>query len=244
MDRTGCGASRGIRQGSPDAERPRQLEARGRVRRIHGDRGAQRVSPGRDSPGTGRDPGACEPPTVGLDVRFGSRYVCANGDGKPPQHVRSVPHSTTEAKMKRPILLALASLVLLVGAALAIADDAAKSAAKSNAAAPAAAAAATPAQAAASTAEHRTFLPGDFKWVDAPAGLPKGAKMAVIHGDPSAPGLFAMRATLPAGYKVPPHFHPADENVTVISGELYMGMGDTWDESKGHALPQGSVSIM
>lgn len=146
--------------------------------------------------------------------------------------------------MKRSILLALASLVLLVGAALAIADDAAKSAAKSNAAAPAAAAAATPAQAAASTAEHRTFLPGDFKWVDAPAGLPKGAKMAVIHGDPSAPGLFAMRATLPAGYKVPPHFHPADENVTVISGELYMGMGDTWDESKGHALPQGSVSIM
>jgi len=142
--------------------------------------------------------------------------------------------------MKRHILLVLASLVLLVSAALAIAEDAAKNAAKSSAAA----AMATPAQAAAPAAEHRTFLPGDFKWVDAPAGLPKGSKMAVIHGDPSAPGLFAMRAMLPAGYKVPPHFHPADENVTVISGELYMGMGDTWDESKGHALPQGSVSVM
>jgi quercetin dioxygenase-like cupin family protein len=142
--------------------------------------------------------------------------------------------------MKRHILLVLASLVLLVSAALAIADDAAKNAAKSNAAA----AMATPAQAATPAADHRTFLPGDFKWVDAPPGLPKGAKMAVIHGDPSAPGLFAMRAMLPAGYKVPPHFHPADENVTVISGEFYMGMGDTWDESKGHALPPGAVSIM
>jgi len=147
--------------------------------------------------------------------------------------------------MKRTVLVTIALLGLTVATASALADDATKAAntaAKSTAAPPAAAG--TPAQAAASTGEHRTFLPSDFKWVDAPAGLPKGAKMAVIHGDPSAPGLFAMRAMLPAGYKVLPHFHPADENVTVISGEFYMGMGDAMDESKGHALPAGSVSIM
>lgn len=141
--------------------------------------------------------------------------------------------------MKRFVLLTIGLLVLVLGAAFAVADDAAKAsgAAKS-------AAAATPAQAAATAGEHRAFLPGDFKWADPPPGMPKGAKMAVIHGDPSAPGIFAIRALLPAGYKVPPHFHPADENVTIISGELNVGMGDKWDETKGHALPVGAVAIM
>ncbi len=84
----------------------------------------------------------------------------------------------------------------------------------------------------------------DIKWGDAPPTLPKGAKAAVLHGDPGQSGPFAIRLAVPAGYKVLPHFHPADENVTVISGEFYMGMGDAMDESKGHALPAGSVSIM
>lgn len=142
--------------------------------------------------------------------------------------------------MKRFILLTVGLLVLMLGAVVAVADDAAKTANTTKSTA----AAATPAQAAATAGEHRAFLPGDFKWVDAPAGMPKGAKMAVIHGDPSAPGIFAIRAMMPAGYKVPPHFHPADENVTIISGELYVGMGDTWDETKGHALPVGAVAVM
>lgn len=92
--------------------------------------------------------------------------------------------------------------------------------------------------------EHRMMNPADFKWSDAPPGLPKGAKVAVLQGNPSAPGVFAMRVTLPAGYRVLPHFHPADENVTVLSGELYMGMGDTFDGSKAHAISAGGFSIM
>ena len=58
------------------------------------------------------------------------------------------------------------------------------------------------------------------------------------------PGIFAMRIQLPANYKVKPHFHPADENVTVLSGDLYMAMGDSWDESKGHKLVPGAYSMM
>ena len=145
--------------------------------------------------------------------------------------------------MKRYVLLAVGLLVFMLAAVLAVADDAAKTTNTTKSSA-APAAAATPAQAAATAGEHRAFLPGDFKWADPPPGMPKGAKMAVIHGDPSAPGIFAIRAMLPAGYKVPPHFHPADENVTIISGELNVGMGDTWDEAKGHALPVGAVAIM
>ena len=68
--------------------------------------------------------------------------------------------------------------------------------------------------------------------------------MAVLQGNPSAPGPFTMRVTLPAGYRIAPHHHPADENVTVLSGELYMGMGETFDESKAQALGVGSFSTM
>ena len=134
---------------------------------------------------------------------------------------------------------------LLLAAATALADDVAQTAGTSKSGTtPATTATAPPATVATPAAEHRWFLPGDLKWADAPASLPKGAKLAVIHGDPNAPGIFAMRLSVPAGYKIPPHWHPANEHVTVISGEFYMGLGDTWDESKGHALPAGSVSIM
>jgi quercetin dioxygenase-like cupin family protein len=44
---------------------------------------------------------------------------------------------------------------------------------------------------------------------------------------------------LPAGYKVAPHTHPNDENVTVISGLFHVGIGDKFDESKGQAVKPG-----
>ena len=50
----------------------------------------------------------------------------------------------------------------------------------------------------------------------------------------------AMRLKLPAGYSVPPHTHPVDEAVTVISGTFSLGMGETADQSKAQALPAGS----
>jgi hypothetical protein len=47
--------------------------------------------------------------------------------------------------------------------------------------------------------------PGSIKWGDAPPSLPKGAKLAVLYGDPSKGGPFCMRLMAPAGYKIPPH---------------------------------------
>ncbi len=147
--------------------------------------------------------------------------------------------------MKRQSAVAIALLGLMLAAATAFAEDAPKTAnTVTSGAAPVVAVPASPAGAVDPAAGHRMLLPGDFKWTDAPASLPKGAKVSVIHGDPSAPGIFAMRISIPAGYKVPPHSHPAEEHVTVISGEFYMGMGDTWDESKGHGLPAGSAAVM
>lgn len=79
----------------------------------------------------------------------------------------------------------------------------------------------------------------DMKWGDAPPSMPKGGKMAVLYGDPSKDGAFSLRAKLPAGYMVPPHFHTKDENLTVLSGALYIGMSDAVDKKTAHALKAG-----
>src|SRR5437870_154811 len=42
-------------------------------------------------------------------------------------------------------------------------------------------------------------------WGDPPPVLPKGAKMAVVSGDPGKAELFAVRLQMPAGYTIAPH---------------------------------------
>lgn len=82
----------------------------------------------------------------------------------------------------------------------------------------------------------------ELKWGPAPAAFPAGAQMAVLAGDPTKEGPFAIRFRMPAGFKVPPHSHPKDELVTVISGELSLGMGDKLDETKGKKLVAGGFA--
>jgi hypothetical protein len=76
----------------------------------------------------------------------------------------------------------------------------------------------------------------DLKWGDAPPALPKGAKLTVLYGDPFKPGPYALRAMFPPGYVVPPHFHTKDENLTVLSGALHLGMGEKIDKKGAHVL--------
>lgn len=64
-------------------------------------------------------------------------------------------------------------------------------------------------------------------WGSAPAIFPAGAQMAVLQGDPAASGIVTVRLKMPNGYTIPPHWHPTDEHVTVIKGQLVIGMGDT-----------------
>ena len=87
---------------------------------------------------------------------------------------------------------------------------------------------------------HTIIAPQEIKWGPAPAVLPPGAEAAVLFGDPSKEGLFALRLKLPEGYSVPPHMHPVDEVVTVISGTFSLGMGETADQTKAQPLPAGS----
>jgi len=76
------------------------------------------------------------------------------------------------------------------------------------------------------------------KWGPAPAFLPAGARIAVMAGDPSSPGEFTIRLEFPAGYVIRPHWHPTDENVTVLSGRFLVGMGDSVDVKQTMTLGQ------
>lgn len=88
-------------------------------------------------------------------------------------------------------------------------------------------------------ADHTMFSPGDIQWQAGPPSLPPGAKFAVLDGDPTKEGIVTFRLSAPAGYRIPPHWHPAFERVTVISGTAGLGMGDAFDKAKGHTLQAG-----
>jgi quercetin dioxygenase-like cupin family protein len=89
---------------------------------------------------------------------------------------------------------------------------------------------------------HTAVTPDTLKWAEPPV-LP-GAKLAVVQGDPSKEGLFVYRLKMPAGYKIPPHFHKASENVTVLTGVFYIGLGEKFDQGTGQELPVGGfVSV-
>jgi len=84
----------------------------------------------------------------------------------------------------------------------------------------------------------------DIKWMDAPPFLEKGAKLAVISGDPGLPEPFTLRLQMPNGYKIAPHTHPTDEHVTVLSGTFRAAMGTKWDDKALTDFAPGSYANM
>ena len=93
--------------------------------------------------------------------------------------------------------------------------------------------------------KHVVVTPDELKWGPAPAGLPPGAKIAVVVGDPKKAGVpYVLRAKFPDGYKVMPHWHPVDENVTVLKGTFLMGTGEKFDAKTAMELPPGGFSHM
>lgn len=45
----------------------------------------------------------------------------------------------------------------------------------------------------------------------------------------------------PAGFRNPPHSHPDERIVTILSGTLLVGYGEQFDESRMKVLPAGSM---
>jgi hypothetical protein len=95
---------------------------------------------------------------------------------------------------------------------------------------------------------------GSEKWEDLPAGATVGVpsvdmggtvKVAVIQGSPMQAGRpYTVRLYCSDATKIPPHWHPTAENVTVIKGKLAIAMGSTFDASALQDLSAGGfVSV-
>lgn len=95
----------------------------------------------------------------------------------------------------------------------------------------------------ADSGSHKMITPADLVWTDV-ASLPPGAKLAVLEGSMSEAAPFTVRIKVPANYKIPAHWHPVVERVTVISGTFYMGLGDKLDPDKSKGLTPGSMMIL
>jgi anti-sigma factor ChrR (cupin superfamily) len=83
----------------------------------------------------------------------------------------------------------------------------------------------------------------DLKWSDAPPDLPKGMQIGVLYGDPFKPGHYAMRLKMPDGYKIPPHWHTQDEQLTILEGAFVLHMGDTM-KAEAHTLDVGGYHFL
>ena len=82
---------------------------------------------------------------------------------------------------------------------------------------------------------------GDLKWTP----IFKGCELATVAGDPSAEGApFVVRLRCADGAKIPAHWHPTDENATVLKGIFLVGMGEAFDETKLTAMNVGNFAMM
>ena len=75
-------------------------------------------------------------------------------------------------------------------------------------------------------------------------GFVPGMEMAVVSGDPSKAEPYTVRLRFPDGYAFPGHFHPQDENVTVLSGTFKVAMGGKTDVSKLKTYAPGDYIFM
>ncbi len=103
---------------------------------------------------------------------------------------------------------------------------------------------APPPETAKAPATHVLLPPERIRWQPGPNALPRGAEIALLEGDPMRSGPFTMRLKMPPGYRIPPHSHPADEHVSVISGEFHLGMGERFDATAGTALAAGGFALL
>ena len=72
-------------------------------------------------------------------------------------------------------------------------------------------------------------------------GFAPGAKITVLSGDPSKSGQFVLRLSFPGDYQVPLHWHPTAETVTVLSGTVHFGMGNTVNMAQTQTFGAGDL---
>ena len=88
---------------------------------------------------------------------------------------------------------------------------------------------------------HKIVHFGDLKWTP----IMKGCDLAPVSGDSNAEGApFVLRIRCADGIKLPAHWHPTDEHLTVLKGTFLVGMGESFDEAKLQTMNVGNFLTM
>ena len=93
----------------------------------------------------------------------------------------------------------------------------------------------------AQTATVRPILPQDLVYSTRPQN--PAVQGAWVLGAEKKPGPYLFRVKLAAGGKIQPHTHPDERNSTVLSGTIYVGFGEVFDQSNVVAIPTGGVYV-
>jgi hypothetical protein len=80
-------------------------------------------------------------------------------------------------------------------------------------------------------------LPDQIKWLDNPKS---GNRTAILQGDPTKPGPYAMLIQWLPGNMSRPHYHPNDRHFIVISGTWWVGTGPDFKPESTVPLPSGA----
>ncbi len=88
------------------------------------------------------------------------------------------------------------------------------------------------------------LLPDQIKWTALPPDVTSGATWMMLVGPLDKPVHYTLRVHLDKGGMVTPHTHPDARYVTVLSGEVYAGMGDTVNEATLKRYPAGSFFVV
>jgi len=93
--------------------------------------------------------------------------------------------------------------------------------------------------AAADAATPLPVLPESTEWFHAPGNAAVAG--AWLIGSESGGAPYQLRVRLQADARIPPHRHPDARSTTVLSGTLYVGFGEHFDEGRLVPIPAGAL---
>jgi hypothetical protein len=90
--------------------------------------------------------------------------------------------------------------------------------------------------------ELRVLKPADIQWTQRRSA--PDVFFAAIYGDQAQPGPYAFRIRAQAGHTLPPHTHPDERTITVLSGTYWAGVGAAFDASSLTPYPAGTFYVI
>ncbi len=92
------------------------------------------------------------------------------------------------------------------------------------------------------SAQPVQIMPADIKWTAIPAA--PGVELSWLNGGADKPGPYVLRVHMAPQTTIPPHTHPDNRALTVLSGQLYVGFGSTAEPENTKPFPAGSLAII